>query len=105
MLLGALFGPILHPTRGATRRPPDLNDGMPVIEVGFRNATREDLRVHRDFRGRRLGKALLEQAVQRARAVGCHLIQLTTDKKRPEAVAFYEKLGFVASHEGMKMHL
>lgn len=26
----------------------------------------------------------------------------TTDKARPEAIRFYESLGFVASHEGMK---
>lgn len=31
-------------------------------------------------------------------------LQLTTDKKRPEAFKFYEKLGFIASHEGMKLH-
>jgi hypothetical protein len=30
--------------------------------------------------------------------------QLTTDKKRPDAMLFYERLGFVASHEGMKFH-
>ncbi len=29
--------------------------------------------------------------------------QLTTDKSRPEALRFYAKLGFVASHEGMKL--
>jgi GNAT superfamily N-acetyltransferase len=48
---------------------------------------------------------MFEWAVDRARARGCHLVQLTTDKTRPEAKRFYEALGFVASHEGMKLHL
>lgn len=32
-------------------------------------------------------------------------MQLTSDKARPDAIRFYESLGFVASHEGMKLHL
>jgi hypothetical protein len=31
--------------------------------------------------------------------------QLTTDKTRTDAHRFYERLGFVASHEGMKLML
>jgi len=30
---------------------------------------------------------------------------LTKDKSRPDALRFYERLGFRASHEGMKLHL
>jgi len=33
------------------------------------------------------------------------MVQLTTNKLRPKAKQFYESLGFVASHEGMKFHL
>ena len=43
-------------------------------------------------------------AIQRAKDRKAHLIQLTTDKKREDALRFYEKLGFKASHEGMKLH-
>jgi GNAT superfamily N-acetyltransferase len=50
------------------------------------------------------GKALFEWAIARARERGCVMIQLTTDKSRPAAKRFYEGLGFVASHEGMKLH-
>jgi hypothetical protein len=32
-------------------------------------------------------------------------VQLTSDKRRREAIRFYESLGFVASHEGMKLDL
>lgn len=65
----------------------------------------EGVRVHTDFRGKKLGRALIEEGISRSREAGCHVVQLTTDKKRPEALGFYEKLGFVASHEGMKLHL
>ena len=65
----------------------------------------EGVRVDKKYRGEGVGRALFEHAIGRARAKNCHVVQLTTDKKRPEALAFYEKLGFKASHEGMKMHL
>ena len=32
-------------------------------------------------------------------------VQLTTDKRRPDALRFYEALGFEATHEGMKLRL
>jgi len=48
---------------------------------------------------------MLAWAVSEARQRGCALIQLTTDKTRTDAHRFYERLGFVASHEGMKLML
>lgn len=42
---------------------------------------------------------------ERARERGCHLIQRTTDKQRRDATRLDESLGFVASHEGMKLKL
>lgn len=65
----------------------------------------EAVRVHEDHRNKGLGKQLFEWAIQRAKDKKAHVVQLTTDKKRPEALAFYQKLGFTASHEGMKLHL
>ena len=65
----------------------------------------EQVRVHEKYRGQGLGKFLFEWAIQRAKEKGAHLLQLTTDKKRPEALLFYENLGFKGSHEGMKLHL
>ncbi|MGG1217172.1 GNAT family N-acetyltransferase, partial [Priestia endophytica] len=44
-------------------------------------------------------------AIQRAKERKCQLIQLTTDKERPEALRFYKKLGFKNSHEGLKLYL
>ncbi len=65
----------------------------------------EAVRVHETYRGKGIGQQLFEWAISRAKEKGAHVLQLTTDKKRPEALKFYEKLGFSASHEGMKLHL
>ncbi|GAB3546966.1 GNAT family N-acetyltransferase [Spirosoma fluminis] len=65
----------------------------------------EAVRVKATYRGQGIGTQLFEYAIQRAKEKGAHLVQLTTDKKRPEAKRFYESLGFIASHEGMKLHL
>lgn len=65
----------------------------------------EGVRVARDARDRGVGRAMIADAIARARWRGCRLLQLTTDKSRPHARAFYEALGFSASHEGMKLDL
>lgn len=65
----------------------------------------EAVRIDSKHRSRGLGKAMFEWAIDRSRERGCHLVQLTTDKSRPDAKRFYESLGFAASHEGMKLHL
>ncbi|NKI32682.1 GNAT family N-acetyltransferase [Croceivirga thetidis] len=63
----------------------------------------EQVRIHESQRGKGLGKVLFEWAINRSKERGAHLVQLTTDKKRPDALRFYESLGFKASHEGMKL--
>ena len=64
----------------------------------------EAVRIRKDKRGLGIGKIMFEWAIKRAKERKAHLIQLTTDKKRPNAILFYEELGFKQSHEGMKMH-
>lgn len=64
----------------------------------------EAVRVSANHRGKGIGKAVFDYAIERARSKGAHVLQLTTDKKRPDARRFYESLGFVDSHEGMKLH-
>ena len=64
----------------------------------------EAVRIRKDRRGLGLGEQFFRWAIERAKERGAHLLQLTTDKKRPEALRFYEKLGFRASHEGLKLH-
>ena len=65
----------------------------------------EGVRVHSDYRNSGVGRELLQHAIERARQHGCRLVQLTTDKARPQALRFYQKLGFTASHEGLKLRL
>lgn len=64
----------------------------------------EAVRIREDHRGKGIGEKMFSWAIERAKQRKAHLIQLTTDKKRPEALNFYEKLGFQATHEGMKLH-
>ena len=72
---------------------------------GALRAQIEAVRVRHDFRSRGLGAALFEWAIEEARRRDCALVQLTTDKSRADAHRFYERLGFVASHEGLKLKL
>lgn len=65
----------------------------------------EAVRIDESYRGRGVGNLMIEWAINKAREVGCHLMQLTMDKKRDETIEFYKKSGFVASHEGLKLHL
>ena len=65
----------------------------------------EAVRVAAGARGRGLGAALVGWAAEEAGRRGATLVQLTTDKQRAGARRFYERLGFIASHEGMKLRL
>jgi GNAT superfamily N-acetyltransferase len=65
----------------------------------------EAVRIRSDQRGRGLGGELIRWTIERARERGCRMAQLTTDKRRTDAHRFYAALGFVASHEGMKLAL
>jgi GNAT superfamily N-acetyltransferase len=65
----------------------------------------ESVRVRSDQRGQGVGSQLASWAIEQARARGCGLVQLTSDKSRTDAHRFYLRLGFVASHEGMKLIL
>ncbi len=65
----------------------------------------EAVRVHAAHRGKGVGASMFRYAIERAKTRGCHVVQLTTDKARPRAIQFYETLGFIATHEGMKLRL
>lgn len=65
----------------------------------------EAVRIREDLTGQGIGNDMIKWAIERAREVGAHVVQLTSDKERPAAIRFYKQLGFIASHEGMKLHL
>ncbi|MGP4113666.1 GNAT family N-acetyltransferase [Streptomyces sp. 4N509B] len=72
--------------------------GTPVAMV-------EAVRVDRRLRRRGVGEHMMRWALGQARARGCVRVQLTSNKARADAHRFYERLGFRATHEGMKLHL
>jgi GNAT superfamily N-acetyltransferase len=53
------------------------------------------LAVSAAFRRRGVGKALVSAAEELARGWGCHRLELTSTRTRPEAPAFYAALGYV----------
>ncbi|OWV68730.1 GNAT family acetyltransferase [Rhizobium sp. R339] len=65
----------------------------------------ESVRIARELRGSGLGSDFIEWAIAQCAERGCGLVQLTSDKTRADSIRFYEKLGFVASHEGLKRNL
>ncbi|MCA0423529.1 MAG: GNAT family N-acetyltransferase [Proteobacteria bacterium] len=65
----------------------------------------ESVRIASDLRGHGHGARLIKTAIQMCQARGCRTVQLSTHKQRTKAHRFYERLGFVASHEGMKLAL
>lgn len=65
----------------------------------------ESVRVASAERGAGTGRALFDWAIAQCREHKCGLVQLTTDKTRVDARRFYESVGFVATHEGMKLEL
>jgi GNAT superfamily N-acetyltransferase len=65
----------------------------------------EGVRIHQAFRSKGYGEQMFIFAIEEAKKRGCNLVQLTSDKQRPDAIRFYEKLGFKASHEGFKLVL
>jgi len=65
----------------------------------------EAVRIDKIHRSLGLGRKLVSEAIKRARKRNCVLVQLTSDKTRPDSIRFYEELGFVASHEGLKLKL
>lgn len=65
----------------------------------------EGVRVASSARGTGLGTTLMQWSIEEARARGCTILQLTSDKARHDAHRFYLQLGFAQTHEGFKLQL
>ena len=79
-----------------------------IPNLSFIGSTRcliEGVRVHSNYRGHGLGGKLIRYAIEQAREKQCLMVQLTSNKQRPDAIRFYENLGFKATHEGFKLLL
>ena len=57
----------------------------------------EDLFVSDDARGKGVGAALVEAALERARVRGCRRIELDTSESNQSALRLYERFGFSTS--------
>ena len=76
-----------------------------LSRIGMWRGQIEAVRIAAGQRGSGLGRAMMLWAIEQCRARGCGMVQLTTDKRRTDAHRFYARLGFEASHEGMKLSL
>ena len=65
----------------------------------------EGVRVAASVRGQGIGNRMMQWAIEESRRRGCTLMQLTTHKSRTAAHRFYQRFGFAADHEGMKLPL
>ena len=65
----------------------------------------EGVRVAAELRGSGIGQQFLAWVIEQCREKGCRTLQLTTNAARIDAQRFYKKLGFEASHVGMKLTL
>lgn len=72
---------------------------------GAQFALVQAVRVDAALRGQGVGQAFMVWAMDQARARGCAAIELFTHESRKDAQRFYARLGFAASHVGMRRAL
>ncbi len=79
---------------------------MPTLVLqGSMRMNIEGVRVSEKYRGQKIGEWMMQAACEYGQSHGAVIAQLTTNKKRIRAKSFYERLGFEASHKGMKLKL
>lgn len=76
-----------------------------IARLGETRCLIEAVHIAPDLRSRGLGSQMIRWAIDEARARGCGVVQLTSNKKRVDAHRFYQRLGFAQSHEGFKYAL
>lgn len=76
-----------------------------IARLGETRCLVEAVHIAPTHRNLGLGSEMIGWAIAEARARGCGLVQLTSNKKRLDAHRFYERLGFKKSHEGFKLSL
>jgi len=75
-----------------------------LMRRGMKRGQIEVVHVAQTHRNRGIGGEMMRWAVERCRENGCSMVQLTSNKKRLDAHRFYERLGFLKSHEGFKFY-
>ncbi len=61
---------------------------------GAPSAIAEDVVVDKACQGQGIGRQMMAHALQLAKEVGCYKLALSSNRKRKDAHAFYESLGF-----------
>jgi GNAT superfamily N-acetyltransferase len=77
-----------------------------IPSLSFMGSTRlqiEEVRVRKKYRSKGIGEWMIKAAIDYGVQYGAKIVQLTANKKRVRAHSFYEKLGFEATHEGLKL--
>lgn len=72
--------------------------GSPRLQI-------EAVHVLKDYRSKGIGTWIIKHAIDYGMSKGAIILQLTSNIIRHDAHRFYERLGFEASHVGMKMYL
>lgn len=65
-----------------------------LAKRGQKSATVEDVTVATKYRGRGIGRAMMQHALQLAKDARCYKLALSSNLSREDAHAFYEGLGF-----------
>jgi len=76
-----------------------------ISGLGTKRCLVEAVHIAPAHRNKGLGTQMIDWAIEQARERGCGMVQLTSNKKRLDAHRFYERLGFLKSHEGFKYYL
>lgn len=76
-----------------------------ISGLGTKRCLVEAVHIAPTHRSKGLGSQMIQWAIEQARQRGCGMVQLTSNKKRLDAHRFYERLGFLKSHEGFKYYL
>lgn len=72
---------------------------------GSVRATIENVHISENYRNQGIGTKFMKYAIDLAKERNCSIVQLTSNKTRKAAHRFYERIGFHATHEGMKLNL
>ena len=81
---------------------------MLLPSISFQGGLRaqiESVRIDNQHQNQGIGSQMMKWAIERAKARGAHIVQLTTHNSREDAHRFYKRLGFKGTHLGMKLSL
>lgn len=60
----------------------------------FKKAIIENIFVHPDFRGQKVGKKLLDNLMAKLEQIGCEYVCILTESNNKNSIKFYQKMGF-----------